>query len=77
METTFKKVVEGEIMESLFDASHEDFSVKYFVNQTMEKDETLEFNPKTKYKYEIRLRHSEGTDAIKLFDQAIKNYKNK
>lgn len=76
METTFKKVVEGEIMESLFEASHKDFSIKYFVNKTMEKDETLEFNPKTKYKYEIRLRHySEGTDAKELFNQAITNYK--
>jgi len=77
METTFKKVVEGEIMESLFDASHEDFSVKYFVNLNMAKDETLVWHPDTKYKYEIRLRHSEGTDAKELFNQAITNYKTK
>ena len=73
METTFKRTVKGAIMESIFDSCNL-FSVKYYQNLTLKKDE--DFNEEKLYKYELRIRHSEGTDAKVLFTQAVETINN-
>jgi len=71
MQTTFKKKVKGIVMENIFDNSpSEQLSVRYYKNLTMKDDE--EFNEDRVYNYEIIIRHPDGTDAITLFDNAIK-----
>lgn len=71
METTFKKKVKGVVMENIFDNSGSElFMVKYYANLTIKDDE--EFIEDKSYRYEITLRHPEGTDAITLFNNAVK-----
>jgi hypothetical protein len=66
METTISKTVKGATMESLFD-NCELFSIRYFNSNEITEDE---YNPENRYKYEIRIRHAEGTDANVLFEEA-------
>ena len=65
METTFIKTVKGSVMEELFDSCSL-FIVKYYTAV----NEMENFNPNKKYKYEITIRHGEGTDAKELFSKA-------
>ena len=68
METTFTKKVKGGIIETIFDNSTEDFSIRFF--NCLESVENWDEN-KT-YKYKIIIRHSENTDARKLLSEEIK-----
>lgn len=67
METTIKKTVRGETMEAIFDAP-ELVNVKHYkaINLEREKD----YDPKSNYRYEIKIRHSDSTDANVLFEEA-------
>lgn len=65
METTIKKTVKGATMEALFD-NCELFSVRYFEML----DKLVDYDPEKRYKYEIKIRHAEGTDANVLFEEA-------
>ncbi len=66
METTILKTVKGSTMEAIFDKS-ETINVKHYeaigVNDS-------NYDPEEKYKYEIRVRHPENTDANVLFEEA-------
>ena len=67
METTIKKTVKGATMESLFE-SCDLFSVRYFKALNLKSEE--DYNPESRYNYEIRIRHAENTDANVLFEEA-------
>jgi len=66
METTIFKTVKGATMEAIFDNS-EAANVKYFKAIAAHDSG---YNPEEKYKYEITIRHPEGTDANVLFEEA-------
>jgi hypothetical protein len=66
METTITKTVKGETMEAIFDNS-ETANVKYFKAIA---PHDSGYNPEEKYKYEITIRHPEGTDANVIFEEA-------
>lgn len=67
METTIKKTVKGATMEALFENS-EALNVKHFSALDLENE--ADYNPDSAYKYEILIRHPEGTDANVLFEEA-------
>lgn len=56
-------------MADIFEASHEDFSIRYYNPLNLREGK---YSPSNKYRYEIVIRHTEGTDANKLFEEAIK-----
>ena len=66
METTIYKTVKGSTMEAIFDNS-ETANVKYFKAIAAHDSG---YDPEEKYKYEIRVRHPENTDANVLFEEA-------
>jgi len=65
METTIKKTVKGETMEAIFD--NDLLNIRHFSAPNITEEN---YNPKCKYKYEITIRHAEGTDANVLFEEA-------
>ena len=67
METTIKKTVKGETMEALFDNSHL-VNIKHFIALDLRSEK--DYNPETRYKYLINVRHPENTDANVLFEEA-------
>ncbi len=69
MESTIIKTLKGATMESLFDNS-EIVHIKYFRALNLKSED--DFNPNSKYKYEIRVRHSETEDVNLLFEKAKK-----
>lgn len=73
METTIKRTVLAEHMEQLFERSdsQQQMMIKHFVTSEIVADE--DWDIQKKYKYEIRIRHSEDTKAGELFDAAIRN----
>lgn len=66
METTINKTVKGATMEAIFN-NCETFSVRHFIGENIT-EET--YNPQSNYRYEIRIRHAENTDANVLFEEA-------
>jgi hypothetical protein len=73
METTFKQTLKGTLMDDMFEAQHEEFSVKYYSLVNDEPD----FDIEKSYMYEIRIRHPEETNGKKLFNDALKKMINK
>ncbi len=67
METTINKTVRGATMEAIFERC-DLFSVRYF--KALDLVEEKDFNHSTNYKYEIKIRHPEKTDANVLFEEA-------
>lgn len=67
METTIYRTIKGSQMEALFDAQHKDINIKYYNSGVSETD----YVKSQKYKFEIKIRHGEGTDANELFDKAF------
>jgi len=69
METTIFRTIKGAQMEKLFDAQHKNINIKHYEAQGVsEKD----YSSAKKYRFEIRVRHGEETDAGKLFDEILK-----
>jgi hypothetical protein len=68
METTIIKTVKGATMEQLFN-DDANCNIRYYkaLNLKNEKD----YNPEEKYRFEILIRHTEETEAEKLFQNAI------
>jgi hypothetical protein len=68
METTIFKTIKGLRMEMLFDAQLENINIKsYNAINISDKD----YSCKETYKFEIRIRHAEGTIASDEFDKAL------
>ena len=67
MQTTITKTVKGETMEAIFD-NCETLSVRYF--RALDLEDEKDYDPESRYKYEINIRHAENTDANVLFEEA-------
>lgn len=70
METTIIKRVKGCVMETIFDRYSDICNVRYYNSLNLKDEE--DFIPEKTYKYEIRIRHSEGTNANDIFELAKK-----
>ena len=57
-------------MENIFDGENMPFYVKYYNNLDLKNGKR--FDEEKEYKYEISIRHPEGTDAEELFDSQVK-----
>lgn len=68
METTIFRTIKGSQMEQLFEAEHPDISIKYYSAINVLESE---YSNNKKYKFEILIRHGEGTNADELFDKAF------
>jgi len=73
METTIKKTVRSATMEAIFD-NCDLFSVRSF--KALDLKSEKDFDPEYRYKYEIRIRHAENTDANVLFEEARFKHEN-
>jgi hypothetical protein len=69
METTILKKVKGSTMVDIFNFS-KTLNVRYY--KALDLPEVQDYSPEKVYKFEINIRHSEGTDANDLFQKAIK-----
>jgi hypothetical protein len=65
METTIYRTIRGSQMEAIFEAQNETINVKYY-NAGVSNSEYL---TSKKYRFEIKIRHAEDTDANVLFDK--------
>lgn len=65
METTITKTVKGSTMKAIF---NNNLSVIYF--EAIDLKDQKDWNPETRYKYKIVIRHAENTDANVLFEEA-------
>ena len=74
METTLIKQVKGSTMEQIFD-NPDNVNVKHYKALSLH-DENMYDGAKV-YKYEILIRHAEGTNARELFESALKLIKEK
>lgn len=68
METTIFRTIKGSQMESIFDAQHENINIKFYEAHGVAFENY--FKPH-KYKFEIKIRHGEETNANELFDTAF------
>jgi hypothetical protein len=69
METTITKRLSWLEMESMFEAEHDKISIRHYEAQHLKAGEECDLLKY--YHYKIKVRHPEGTDAIKLFDSAM------
>jgi hypothetical protein len=67
METTIFRTIKGSQMEQLFEAD-KDYSIRFY-----KATDVLDsgYSKSKKYKFEITIRHAEGTNADDLFDKAF------
>ena len=66
METTIYRTIKGSEMEKMFDTTFDEFSIRYY-NATDLIDSDV-YDNRLNYKFEIKIRHDEGTKASKIFD---------
>jgi hypothetical protein len=67
METKIIKKVKGSTMEKLFDSTI--INIRYY--KALDLENESDYDPEKKYKYEINIRHNEGKNAKKLFNEAV------
>jgi hypothetical protein len=68
METTIYKTVKGSVLEELYNHCTT-FSIRYY--NTVAQISEDNYVSTRRYKFEIKIRHAEGTDANELFEAAI------
>ena len=66
METTIYRTIKGSEMEKMFDTTFDELSIRYY-NATDLIDSDV-YDNRLNYKFEIKIRHGEGTKASKIFD---------
>ena len=66
METTIYKTVKGKTIESIFEEC-KSFSIRFFKALNLKNES--DYQEEKKYKYEIKIRHAENTDANVLFEE--------
>jgi len=74
METTIFKNVKGSTMVDIFNFSKE-CNVRYY--KALNLTDIQDYSDKKVYKFEINVRHPEGTDANIIFHEAISEIKKK
>ena len=67
MDTTIYRTIKGSEIEKMFDSSFDEFSIRYY-NATDLYDSDI-YDNNNKYKFEIKIRHDEGTIANMIFDK--------
>ena len=67
MNTTIYRTIKGSEIEKMFDSSFDEFSIRYY-NATDLYDSDI-YDNNNKYKFEIKIRHDEGTIANMIFDK--------
>ena len=69
METTIKKRVKGQTMETLFDRT-DLINIRFFRNLNLKNES--DWNEDKTYLYEIKIRHNEDENPLKILNNAIK-----
>lgn len=67
METTIKRIVKASILNDIFENHSNEVNIRYY--NVLNLNEGESFNSDKKYKFQIKIRHSETERATEIFDK--------